>query len=85
MNVFAPNPIPITARRIRDRYAAEVQREADRFGLILPADPSRTTTLRRQDRLLLAEPVPIVSFTFGLPRAASSGPCRPRARPSCRR
>jgi nitronate monooxygenase len=67
VNVFAPNPVPITAK-VYHRYAAEVQRAADRFGLILPADPiDDDDAFDAKIDLLLATPVPIVSFTFGLP------------------
>ena len=86
VNVFAPNPVPITVESYR-RYAAAVQREADRFGLILPADPvDDDDAFGAKIDLLLSSPVPIVSFTFGLPEAGRrSGHCRRPARPSCRR
>lgn len=38
VNVFAPNPLPISLDRYLE-YATAVQREADRFGLTLPHDP----------------------------------------------
>jgi nitronate monooxygenase len=68
VNVFAPNAQPVD----RDAYAAYaelLQREADQFGLTLPREP-----LEDDDRfeekiaLLLDDPVPLVSFTFGIPR-----------------
>ena len=69
VNVFAPNPVPITVESYR-RYAAAVQREADRFGLSLPADPvDDDDAFGAKIDLLLSSPVPIVSFTFGLPGA----------------
>ncbi len=67
VNVFAPNPVPITAGAYR-RYAAAVQREADRFGLTLPTDPiDDDDAFDAKIELLLSNPVPIVSFTFGIP------------------
>lgn len=67
VNVFAPNPVPIDPADYR-RYAAAVQREADRFGLTLPADPvDDDDAFGAKVDLLLSDPVPIVSFTFGLP------------------
>jgi NAD(P)H-dependent flavin oxidoreductase YrpB (nitropropane dioxygenase family) len=68
VNIFAPNPVPITAADYR-RYAAAVQREADRFGLTLPIAPlDDDDAFAAKIDLLLANPVPVVSFTFGLPR-----------------
>jgi nitronate monooxygenase len=70
VNVFAPNPVPITAEAYH-RYAAEVQRAADRFGLTLPADPiDDDDAFDAKIDVLLATPVPVVSFTFGLPAEA---------------
>ncbi|BBZ69503.1 nitronate monooxygenase [Mycobacterium paraseoulense] len=67
INLFAPNPLPVDPGKYR-AYAAVVQRDADRFGLTLPPDP-----IEDDDRfdekvaLLLDDPVPLVSFTFGIP------------------
>ncbi|MEB4211491.1 nitronate monooxygenase [Mycobacterium sp. 94-17] len=67
INVFAPNPMPVDPRRYR-AYAALIAAEADQFGLTLPAEP-----IEDDDRfdekvtLLLDDPVPMVSFTFGIP------------------
>jgi nitronate monooxygenase len=67
MNVFAPNPVPIDRETYRD-YTQLMQREADRFGLTLPADPVEDDdSFAAKIDLLLADPVPVVSFTFGLP------------------
>lgn len=67
INVFAPNPLPIDPATYRV-YAALMQQEADRFGIALPSEP-REDDDRFADKveLLLAEPVPVVSFTFGMP------------------
>lgn len=67
VNVFAPNPVPIDIAAYR-RYAALIQPEADRFGLTLPPDPiDDDDAFGAKVDLLRADPVPIVSFTFGLP------------------
>lgn len=67
INLFAPNPVPVDPDSYR-AYAAIVQREADQFGLTLPGEP--VEDLDRFDEkieLLLDDPVPMVSFTFGIP------------------
>jgi NAD(P)H-dependent flavin oxidoreductase YrpB (nitropropane dioxygenase family) len=67
MNVFAPNPVPIERATYRE-YATLIQREADRFGLTLPADPIEDDdSFAAKIDLLLHDPVPVVSFTFGIP------------------
>lgn len=67
VNLFAPNPVPIDEDAYR-RYAQAVQREADRFDLHLPTDPvDDDDAFGAKVDLLLADPVPVVSFTFGLP------------------
>ncbi|MBR7503669.1 nitronate monooxygenase, partial [Mycobacterium tuberculosis] len=49
-------------------YAAIVQKEADQFGLTLPAEPiDDTDRFDEKIALLLDDPVPMVSFTFGIP------------------
>ena len=66
VNLFVPNPVPIDDRAY-DRYAAAIRAEAGE------------TPPRREDddawpakvALLLEDPVPVVSFTFGLPDAAT--------------
>ena len=71
VNLFVPNTSPIDEAEFR-RYARELQAEADHYGL----DLSRAPLLEDDDRwqhkldLLLADPVPVVSVTFGLPRPA---------------
>ncbi len=71
VNLFAPNPVPADAVEFR-RYARLIQAEADRYGLDLAgADPVEDDD-QWHDKigLLLADPVPVVSFTFGVPAAA---------------
>lgn len=67
VNVFAPNPVPIAPERYR-QYAALMQAEADRFGLTLPPEPvDSDDEFDAKIALLLERPVPVVSFTFGIP------------------
>ncbi|WP_326793767.1 nitronate monooxygenase (plasmid) [Streptomyces sp. NBC_00841] len=68
VNLFAPNPVPVTADAYRT-YACALQPEADRYGLTLPAEPVNGDDDAWTDKLelLLETPVPLVSFTFGLP------------------
>lgn len=67
INLFAPNPVPVDPRRYR-AYAAIIQAEADRFGLTLPPEPIEDNDrFDEKIELLLDDPVPMVSFTFGIP------------------
>ncbi|MDO3399131.1 nitronate monooxygenase [Mycolicibacterium neoaurum] len=67
VNIFAPNPVPIDAVSYR-QYAYLVQQVADRFELELPPDPIEDDdAFGAKIDLLLTDPVPVVSFTFGLP------------------
>ncbi len=67
INLFAPNPLPVDPESYR-AYAAIIQQEADQFGLTLPAEPIEDTDrFDEKIALLLDDPVPMVSFTFGIP------------------
>jgi nitronate monooxygenase len=68
VNLFAPNPVPVDAAEFR-RYAAALQPDADRYGLDLTAAEPVEDDDHWRDKidLLLADPVPVVSFTFGVP------------------
>jgi nitronate monooxygenase len=67
INLFAPNPLPIDPESYR-AYATIIQKDADQFGLTLPAEPIEDTDrFDEKIALLLDEPVPMVSFTFGIP------------------
>jgi NAD(P)H-dependent flavin oxidoreductase YrpB (nitropropane dioxygenase family) len=69
VNVFAPNPVPISPERYAE-YAQSMQREADRFGITLPDSPIDSDDyFGAKIDLLLAAPAPLVSFTFGIPGA----------------
>jgi nitronate monooxygenase len=71
VNLFAPNVIPIGEADYR-RYADRLQPEADHYSVDLSGIPPRNDDDWWQDKLdlLLADPVPVVSVTFGLPRPA---------------
>ncbi|OBG52766.1 nitronate monooxygenase family protein [Mycobacterium sp. E735] len=70
INLFAPNPLPVDPERYR-AYAAIVQRDADQFGLTLPSEPIEDSDkFDEKVALLLDDPVPMVSFTFGIPPRA---------------
>lgn len=67
VNVFAPNPVPVEVDAYR-RYRAALQPYADRLGVALPADPvDDDDAFDAKIDMLRRDPVPIVSFTFGLP------------------
>jgi nitronate monooxygenase len=67
VNIFAPNPLPVDPDSYR-AYAEIMQREADQFDLSLPPEPIEDTDkFDEKIALLLDDPVPMVSFTFGIP------------------
>ena len=70
VNVFAPNPVPVD-RAAYQRYAEALRPEADRYGLDLATEPvdSDDEWAAKLD-LLTSAPVPLVSFTFGVPAPA---------------
>jgi nitronate monooxygenase len=74
VNLLAPNPVPADPAELR-RYADLLAAEADRYGIELPAAPAKQL-VEDDDAwhgkldVLRAHPVPLVSFTFGLPAAA---------------
>ncbi|RAG82666.1 nitronate monooxygenase [Streptacidiphilus pinicola] len=73
VNLFAPNPVPVD-RAAFEHYAASLAEDARALGL----DPATLggSPVEDDDRwaekidLLLTDPVPVVSFTFGLPDVA---------------
>ncbi|BBY81914.1 nitronate monooxygenase [Mycolicibacterium pulveris] len=70
VNLFAPNPVPVSVDAYR-RYAQALTSVADRLGVTLPREPvENDDEFRAKVDLLLAEPVPVASFTFGIPGAA---------------
>ncbi|HEY1917332.1 MAG TPA: nitronate monooxygenase [Streptosporangiaceae bacterium] len=72
VNLFAPNPVPADPAEFR-RYAAALQPEADRYGIDLRGAAPVADDDGWADKvgLLLERPVPLVSFTFGLPDPAT--------------
>lgn len=71
VNLFAPNPIRVDPAEFRE-YAAAIQREADLFDIDLSSTPIVEDDDHWQAKLdlLIENPVPVVSFTFGIPDAA---------------
>lgn len=72
VNLFAPNPVPVDRAEF-DRYAAAVQEVADRYSIELTGSEPREDDDEWTEKvdLLLSSPVPVVSFTFGVPDAAT--------------
>jgi nitronate monooxygenase len=69
VNVFAPNPVPVDRDAYRD-YRESIRPDAERFGADVPADPREDDdSWQAKLDLLVADPVPLVSFTFGIPPA----------------
>jgi NAD(P)H-dependent flavin oxidoreductase YrpB (nitropropane dioxygenase family) len=71
VNLFAPNPQPVEPAEYR-RYAEALQLVADRYDLNLADSEPIEDDDAWSDKieLLLASPVPVVSFTFGVPPAS---------------
>ncbi len=71
VNLFAPNPVPVD-RAAYARYRDQVRADAERFGADVPDAPIEDDDgWRDKIDLLLDQPVPVVSCTFGLPDAAA--------------
>ncbi len=70
VNLFAPNRIDIDVADYR-AYARQIQPVADKYGVELPTVPRSDEDLF-DDKLavLRDDPVPVVSFTFGIPSQA---------------
>ncbi|GAA3829773.1 NAD(P)H-dependent flavin oxidoreductase [Streptomyces chiangmaiensis] len=68
VNVFVPNPVPVSDEDYR-AYVRAIRAEATRFGLQLPEGEPVEDDDPWKDKidLLVTSPVPLVSFTFGLP------------------
>jgi NAD(P)H-dependent flavin oxidoreductase YrpB (nitropropane dioxygenase family) len=71
VNLFAPNPVPVDPVAFR-AYADLVRAEANRYGVTVDAAAPIEDDDHWHDKLdvLVARPVPVVSFTFGLPTPA---------------
>ncbi|MFC7341648.1 NAD(P)H-dependent flavin oxidoreductase [Saccharopolyspora griseoalba] len=67
VNLFAPNSVPVSTADYR-AYREQLLGEAEQLGVQLPDEPVEDDDhWRAKVELLLADPVPVVSFTFGLP------------------
>lgn len=68
VNLFAPNPVPVDAAAFRD-YAQAIAEEGREYGVDLLDVPVTEDDDRWREKidLLLGDPVPLVSFTFGIP------------------
>jgi nitronate monooxygenase len=71
VNLFAPNPVPVDLAAFR-RYAGLIAAEAEHHGITLDARTPREDDDGWQDKIeiLRAHPVPVISFTFGIPAAS---------------
>ncbi|MEV5544382.1 nitronate monooxygenase [Saccharopolyspora shandongensis] len=71
VNLFAPNPVPVD-RTSYERYRSAIQPEADRLGVDLTGIPLTEDDDAWRDKvdLLLADPVPLATFVFGIPDRA---------------
>jgi nitronate monooxygenase len=68
VNLFVPNPVPVEPDAYR-HDARSIQVDADQYGLDLSSGAPREDDDLWPEKmdLLLAHPVPVVSFTFGIP------------------
>jgi nitronate monooxygenase len=70
VNLFVPQP-PVEVTVEVQEYLRRMQAEADRYGAFLPEpDPGHDDAWDAKMDLLLSDPVPVVSFTFGMPTQA---------------
>lgn len=66
-NLFVPEPLPVDPAEY-DEYRRLLEPLADAAGVELPAAPREDDDRWREKvEVLLADPVPLVSFTFGIP------------------
>lgn len=71
VNLFAPNPVPVPAAEFA-AYRDALAPLAGSFGVTLPAQPDGELDdddWTAKVEVLMNDPVPLVSFTFGLPPA----------------
>ena len=67
VNLFAPNPLAVDAAEYR-AYAEALRPLADHYKVDLPAEPVEDDDhWHAKLELLRRDPVPVVSFTFGIP------------------
>jgi nitronate monooxygenase len=71
VNLFAPNPVPVDPTAYA-AYRGSLLAEAARRGVELPEAPVEDDDgWAAKVDLLVSDPVPVVSFTFGIPDSAS--------------
>ena len=76
VNLFAPRPVRVDPAAYAS-YRDLLRPEADRLGVDLPAVPVEDDdSWQAKVDLLVARPVPVVSFTFGLPDPAAAAALR---------
>jgi NAD(P)H-dependent flavin oxidoreductase YrpB (nitropropane dioxygenase family) len=69
VNLFAPNPLAVDPADYRG-YAEALRPLAERYGVELPSEPVEDDDHWEQKiDLLRRDPVPVLSFTFGIPSA----------------
>ncbi|GHF47073.1 NAD(P)H-dependent flavin oxidoreductase [Streptomyces morookaense] len=73
VNVFVPGAVDPAAAAAVGAYRDELRAEAERFGITLPVPPAEDDDAwEAKIEALLHDPVPVVSFAFGLPSAAEA-------------
>jgi NAD(P)H-dependent flavin oxidoreductase YrpB (nitropropane dioxygenase family) len=78
VNLFVPQPGPVNTEAFR-RYAARLRPEGAAFGLEMSSEPvADDDQWREKLDVLLDDPVPVVSLTFGLPDPADIRALRAR-------
>lgn len=72
VNLFAPNPVAVDPTEFAE-YHRRMQQEAERLGISIElSEPKEDDdTWQQKLDLLTRDPVPVVSFTFGIPDAAA--------------
>ena len=76
VNLFAPNPLAVDAAEYR-AYVAALRPLADHYKADLPAEPVEDDDhWHAKLELLRRDPVPVVSFTFGIPGRKDIGALR---------
>lgn len=74
VNLFVPNPAPIDAAAY-SAYVRELEPVAAHYGVTLDPEPiASDDAWEAKLAYLRANPVPVVSFTFGLPKASEISP-----------
>lgn len=69
VNLFVPNPVPVNPAEYQS-YRSALQPWAEQYGVELPDQPKEDDDAWQQKLQILTEsPVPVVSFTFGLPES----------------